>query len=254
MRLQRRACRTDVLTLVRNAHALTASAARIVAELAPTDAELLELDVHGHELYILNPVRVLDRAPSAGGPAVYRIAGSELDCTCFSPQLATQLERLQRTAFDDFSPTFPIRTDVIDLPAELGRRTLTACKAPASLARVREAEARLGHKFPDSLAWLFTHANGATFSDALAGLSSLSELKDGATSAEWFFQLQILQFRLLPWHLFPVAEDGYGDTYFVDTRTESGTLYLALHDTAHERLIPVLQSLDELVASLDLPA
>ena len=133
-------------------------------------------------------------------------------------------------------------------------------KEPLSMEQIASFEHDLGLQFPRSLREHFLRTNGGRpdlcvyddEEDSTVGVivSECLPLRHKGESAITVYKDQVLSKGLVPKPFFPFAVDPGGDYLYVDCSSASGTVYLYLHDTGGEPLVPFKVSLDEFWARL----
>jgi cell wall assembly regulator SMI1 len=131
----------------------------------------------------------------------------------------------------------------------------THSKDPLTIEQITSFERELGLQFPQSLRAHFLRANGGRpdlciyddEADSNVGVvvSECLPIRHEGESAIIVYKDQVLSKALLPKHFFPFAVDPGGDYLYVDCSSESGMVYLYLHDTVGEPLVPFKVGLDE---------
>ena len=126
------------------------------------------------------------------------------------------------------------------------------CEAPPTEEQIAAFERELGLTFPRSLKEHYLRANGGSpdpyvyeDEDVDTVVSRCLPLRRGSVSAVGLYEDLVLGKSLVPRHLFPLALDGGGDVFFVETTSEDARVYLWHHDTAFEPLVPLNVGLDE---------
>ncbi|HEY7375627.1 MAG TPA: SMI1/KNR4 family protein [Polyangia bacterium] len=122
------------------------------------------------------------------------------------------------------------------------------CDPPASDEEIDDLEQRVALRFPAALRRLFREANGGRPEPYIYGDTDVSEclaLRSGKGSAEWTYDLLVASKQLVPRHFFRFAVDSGGNTFLVDCSSDQGMVFLWVHDTADERLLPLDVSLEE---------
>jgi hypothetical protein len=250
--LQKRSVRAEVMNFLRNAPVVSAKAVAQLSPLIGNVVEFLPLASKSDqpELFVVNALVVLTELPDSDDVPVFRLLGQTRDTVYFSETFKSRAEAIggPGVRFVAASQRYPRRQ--VPFGGITGGFSFIECDRLATPSRIAEAEARTGLRFPDSLRWLFAHANGGRPADAASPISSFATLRDGRGSAEWTYERLVTHFGLVPWTWFPFGDDAGGDVFFVDCSTRDGTAYLWQHDTNDERIVPVTTTLADFVASI----
>jgi len=251
--VQKRAIRAEVMNFLRNAPAMTASAVTRLSPVLGKFAEFLPLKSKPGlpRLFALNALVVVPDLAAADGAPVFRLKGQTSDVVYFSEAFKQQAEDIGGPGVRFVAASQRYARCEVEPWAVANPWTIKKCAPAATSSRIAEAEHRTGLRFPESLRWLFAHANGAQPARESTGeISSIATLRDGRGSAEWTYELLVIHFGLVPWTWFPFADAPGGDVFFVDCSTPDGAVYLCLHDTAWERIQPFSATLADFVATI----